>query len=173
MHTMVSHVRRLTYFFPVIVLTAVLGASGQSDLPPKGWKWVNPCSASFLVPSKLDKQIPEGRPIDSCFATYGDGKLVVSVNEDSYAPSFERGSDWQDYTESPITVGPLSGQLIMFRTIEKRRNREKIVSFTMLRLGIVRDNSATFSLVIRSDPSIDPATVNRIRETVRFKQPGN
>src|SRR5688572_17388160 len=70
---------RLNLFLFRIMLAAVLNAAAQSDLPPKGWKWVSPCSASFLVPGKLDRQKSNAKPIDSCWATYGDGKLVVSV----------------------------------------------------------------------------------------------
>src|SRR5688572_1360347 len=103
---------RLNLFLFLIMLAAVLNAAAQSDLPPKGWKWVSPCSASFLVPGKLDRQKSDAKPIDSCWATYGDGKLVVSVNEDNYAPPFRREPDWRDYTESPVTVGPLTGKLV-------------------------------------------------------------
>ncbi len=149
------------------MLFAVLSAAAQSDVPPKGWKWVKPCSASFLVPSKLELQKSKARPIDSCWATYGDGKLVVSVNEDPYAPPFERKSDWQDYTETPVTVGPVNGQLITFKMADERK-RDKITTVTKLRLGIVRDNAANFSLTIRTDPSVDPDTVNKIRASVRF-----
>ena len=123
-----------------------------------------------MIPNRLEKPRSKVQLIDSCGGEYAAKKISVIENEDQYAGPFQRESYWQDYIESPITLGGVTGKLITYRTVERRKKREKVTNVTMLRLRISDGGVAGSVLVIRTDQSVDPDIVKTIRESFRLKK---
>jgi len=83
---------RLIFSLPILLFAMVLNNHAQSREIPKGWKEINECGASFLVPKGMKRERDKAIPIDSCFATFKNSALKLGLSNDNYAPEPEETS---------------------------------------------------------------------------------
>ena len=107
------------YLFHLLILVLSFGYIGLTDTPaqdskiPLDWKKVSACNISFFVPKDFWKN--NGRPFDSCVASFGNKKFSLGLDYGWYSSPSIKTDGCFDYKEEFIEIDGKTAKLEICR----------------------------------------------------------
>jgi hypothetical protein len=142
-----------------LILTFALSSHGsaQTREVPKGWKEINMCGLSFLVPKNLKKQ-NNFKPIDSCIGAFKSKNLGL-------------GFDYGMYTAPPEDASSYRGGKAETLEIDGKKARLLTYPYGARIYILVAESEygkSALGMSITSKTQNDVETAKRIFQSIRF-----